>query len=119
MSQKIGRIKVGSKTGAHAEWLKGRGYECAVEGDHLNVQVTKIVGVDASESLDLSENGTEVLKGIIERREGIAYSCRIRFADGKVLFGVPACTRLGKASALVMKPARAAKQAATSEFDAL
>lgn len=114
-----GQIKVGKNTTRHAQWLNDHGYKAAVEGDVLAVEVSRIVGVTPDETLDLSVDPLTTLQGIVDRKEGIAYSARIRFADGKVLFGVPACTRLGRASALVMKPVKARKPAKASEFDAL
>ncbi len=109
-----GIIKVGKNTAGHQAFLEGKGYTCKREGDNLAVEVTGFV-----DNVDVS-GGIATLQAMVAAKQAATYSTKFLFADGKVLFGVPACTRLGKASALIMKPEKAAKKASVaSEFDTL
>ena len=111
-SSVVGSIKMGKNTKNHAAALRKMGYEVTEEGDELKVQVTGFV-----QHLDLSEN-QDALKEVIAKKQALTYSTKVLFKDGKSLFGVPACTRLGALSCLVMKPAKGAKkEKVESEFN--
>lgn len=113
-----GTIKLHAKTNGHAAWLTARGYTAKVEGEAIQV-----TGNGAFlEVLDLSgpDAGVEALRQVIARGDLLTYSTKVRFPDGKVLFSTPACTRLGAASALVVKPARGtARTGGTNVYDSI
>lgn len=111
-SSVVGSIKLGKNTKAHRANLEKMGYKVSEEGDELKVEVTGFV-----QHLDLSEN-QDALKEVIAKKQALTYSTKVLFKDGKSLFGVPACTRLGALSCLVMKPEKGAKKEKTeSEFN--
>lgn len=102
-----------AKTAGHKAWIEAHAggdpanpvYKATVEGNDLVVTAAG----QFRETLDLSgpDNGLAVLKELVAKGDLLTYETRVLFSDGKVLFGVPACTRLGKVSALVVRPARA------------
>jgi len=108
MSDITGRIKVGKNTQGHAESLRQLGYEVEVEEDDGFVVVQ---GSGLVEEVDLSE-GMEPLKEMIGNQQLATYKTKFTFADGKTLFGVPACTRLGQLSCLVVSIPKEKKESA-------
>ena len=106
----IGTIKSGKNTKGHAANLRRMGYEVNEKGDELEVQVSGFVS-----HLDLSVS-QDALKEVIAQKAALTYQSKIIFKDGKTLFGVPACMRLGALSCLVMKPGREAKIKGEPEF---
>jgi len=106
----IGLIKLGKNTAGHKARLEKAGYKVVQEGENLQVEISGFV-----QSLDLSQ-GKEALREVVANKQALSYSTRVLFSDGKSLFGVPACTRLGELSFLVMKPQRGEKVKIESEF---
>ncbi|MBU3748685.1 MAG: hypothetical protein FGM36_15595 [Burkholderiaceae bacterium] len=105
-----GVIKMGKHTSGHKASLEKAGYKVTEENGHLQVEVTGFV-----QNLDLSQ-GKEALRDIVANRQALSYSTRVLFSDGKSLFGVPACTRLGELSFLIMKPQKGEKVKVEAEF---
>lgn len=99
----VGSIKMGKNTKGHRASLEKMGYKVSEEEGELKVEVTGFVS-----HLDLSEN-QDALREVIAKKQALTYSTKVLFKDGKSLFGVPACTRLGALSCLIMKPAKGAK----------
>lgn len=125
---KIGQITIGRHTRGHMEWLKSKGYEVVQatvdkrkrvktgdnsftyetkKADVLQIKVTKFIdGTNISPFVlgKDDQEAIETLKGVVSRKEALTYQTVVQFPDGTKLFGTPACTKLGPASALVMSP---------------
>lgn len=102
-------IKVGKRTEGHAELLKAKGYEVSENEGVLTVMATKVI--EGTVDLSTPEKAKEVLAKVLRNKEVFSYNTVFKFEDGKELFGVMACTRLGKVSALVTKGEEKAKKA--------
>ena len=98
-----GTIKIGKATAGHGATLRQLGYEVVEHDDHIAV-----TGEGTVDELDLSA-GTGPLKEVISKKQLLTYRTRVTFDDGKTLFGVPACTRLGQLSALIVSIPKVAK----------
>lgn len=100
-----GTIVIGKNTVCHPGRLQDLGYDVEVASspdDRLRVTVKVRGFVD---TVDMSSSGDEAMLDLVSRRMAMTYRTRVRFPDGKVLTGVPACTRLGSRwSCLVMSP---------------
>lgn len=106
-------IKIGKKTEGHEELLKAKGYEVTRNEDVLQVTCTAVR--EGTMDLSTPEKAAEILREVVTKKEVFSYETKFQFADGKVLFGVMACSRLGKASALITKGE--AKKAKVSQLD--
>jgi len=99
---KIGTIKIGRNTKHHRDHLVAFGYaveEVLGEAPRYEVEVSGFV-----DALDMG-HGESAILDLVSRKAAMTYKTRVKFADGKVLSGVPACLRLGpKYSSLVMTP---------------
>ena len=93
-----GTIKIGKNTAKHSEWLKSKNYNVKLDGDVITVTG----GGELLNEIDLGKDPVVALKNVADRGDLFSYSTRMTFPDGKILFGVPACIRLGQASALVV-----------------
>lgn len=116
-----GYIKIGDKTSGHGEWLATG----SRVGNYSVVQEEKRFVVTGKgvfrDTLDLSgpDGGVAVLKDVIAKGDLITYRTKITFQGGVTLSGVFAAPRLGPASALMVKPAKAGPKATGTIFDAL
>ena len=108
-----GSIKIGKNTLKHGQWLHDHGYE-VTEKDGILVVEGK---GELLNELNLGTDPIAVLKGMVEKGDLLSYSTKVSFPDGKVLFGVPACMRLGQASALIVKPEKAQETKKASGFN--
>lgn len=104
-----GTIKVTSKTAGHEAWLKERGYVATAADGVLSVS-----GSCFLEELDMSgpDEGVAVLKEVVRNHQLLTYSTRVLTNKG-VRFGFPLLGMLGKASALVVSPAKGSKVASS------
>jgi hypothetical protein len=110
-----GTIKTGKNTKGHGAWLLAHGYTVVEQVDSIVVEGTEFV-----KELDLSGvDALDVLKKVIEDKQLLTYQTLVSLKDGKRLFGIPLCGKLGTASALVVKPVKAEKAKATNEFSSL
>ena len=96
-------IEISARTQAHKAWLETRGYKVTCFDGKFVIEAESFV-----DTIDLSK-GIEPLKEVIKSHKLLTYTTKITFPDGKVLWSVPACCRLGEASALVAKPEKAVK----------
>ena len=101
-----GRIKVGKNTAGHGATLRQLGYEVEDGDGGITVRGSGLV-----EEIDLSA-GMGPLKEMIANRQLATYRTKVTFEDGKTLFGVPACTRLGQLSCLIVSIPQEKKEAA-------
>lgn len=107
----IGTIKIGRGTEQHDVRLRHLGYEVKACGDHLDVVTSGwVLEVDISQ-------GMEPLRRMVAERKAMMYTTRVKFPDGKTLFGIPACLRLGALSCLMMKPKTATKSPSGLSLD--
>lgn len=114
-------IKSGKRTAKHLEILRSKGYEVEENEEGLVIQASEVV--EGTVDLSSPEAAQKVLGDTIAASAVFSYQTKFKFPDGKVLYGVMACTRLGKASALVTKgepKEKVAKVNAVNDiFDAL
>ena len=96
-------IKIGKRTQEHKDVLESKGYEVSLEDGVLAIQASGLV--EGKVDLSTPEKAQTVLSELIANRQVFSYETKFIFPDGKVLHGIFACTRLGKASALITKGA--------------
>lgn len=94
-------IKIGKRTEGHAELLKSKGYEVEEQDGMLAITASKVI--KGTVDLSTREKAQESLATAVAEKAVFSYKTKFLFPDGKELYGVMACTRLGKASALVTK----------------
>lgn len=82
-----------SKTEAHAANLTKLGYQVTEHEDRIEIECSGF-----AEAVTVGD-----LQKLVAERKLLTYSSRVTFEDGKTLYGVPACCKLGKASCLVAK----------------
>ena len=113
-------IKIGKRTAEHKALLEAKGYEVSESDDVLAIQASEVI--EGTIDLSTPEKAKEALAEVVAKKAVFSYKTTFKFADGKELYGVMACTRLGKASALVTKgeEKKTAKTNAISDiFDVL
>ena len=111
MDKNVGIIKANKATRNHRSSLEKLGYAVKqTEEGNLEVEVTEFLG-----HIDLS-SGDGALREVIQDRRALTYKTRITFGDGQVLFGFPACRKLGPLSCLIMKPLKEEEDKPKSEF---
>lgn len=91
------------KTAGHQAVLEAKGYECAVEGDHLAVQASEVI--EGTVDISTPELAQEVLANTVAKKAVFSYQTAFKMPNGKELSGVMVLNKLGKASALVTKAA--------------
>lgn len=107
-------IKVGKRTENHQELLESKGYEVTNQDGVLTVKCSGV----REETVDLStpEKAKEIITEVVAKQQVFSYTTKFIFADGKELYGVLACSRLGKISALITK-GEEKKAKKTSQLD--
>jgi len=112
-----GTIKLGKHTVGHSAWLTEHGYKVVEETGQLVIE-----GKEFVTELDVS-SGLEALSKVVADSKLLTYKTKITFKgkDGqgtRTLYGLAACSQLGKASALVVKPVGVEKPAEKgTDFD--
>jgi len=101
MSMIVRYITAGKKTAGHLELLQSKGYDAKLVGDRIEIQASEVI--EGTVDLSTPEKAKEVLTEVVQKKAVFSYKTVFKFADGKELFSVPACTKLGKVSALVTK----------------
>jgi hypothetical protein len=94
-------IKVGKQTAGHKALLESKGYEVSESEGVLAITAHEVI--EGTVDLSTPEKAAEVLSEVVQKKAVFSYKTVFKFADGRELYGVMACTRLGKASALVTK----------------
>jgi len=94
-------IKIGKRTATHRAVLESKGYEVEERDGSLVVEASEVI--EGTINLSTPEKAKEILGEVINKKAVFSYTTKFQFPDGKELYGVMACTRLGKASALVTK----------------
>jgi len=111
-------ITVGKRTAGHLALLESKGYTVRNTGEVLEIQASQVI--EGVVDLSTPEKATEALSEAISAGAVYSYKTQFQFPDGKVLHGIIACARLGKASALVTKgPAKSTPNKVDDIFDAL
>jgi len=101
MSMIVRYITAGKKTAGHLELLQSKGYDAKLVGDRIEVQASEVI--EGTVDLSTPEKAEEVLAEVVQKKAVFSYKTVFKFADGKELFSVPACAKLGKFSCLVTK----------------
>jgi len=94
-------IKSGKRTAGHKAVLESKGYEVSENEEGLVIDASEVV--EGTVDLSTPEKAKEALTAVVSQNAVFSYQTKFLFPDGKELYGVMACTRLGKASALVTK----------------
>jgi len=119
-----GTIKLGRNTVNHGTWLKARGYTVTENGtESITVQGKGSFRDELDLSQETPEARAAALKAVLDSGDLLHYGTKISLhSDGemKTLFGIPACGKLGAASALIVKKAKPDKaKKAAGEFDGI
>lgn len=101
MAMIVRYITAGKKTAGHLEMLQSKGYDAKLVGDRIEVQASEVI--EGEVNMSTPEAAREVLTEVTQKKAVFSYKTVFKFADGKELYSVPACTKLGKASCLVTK----------------
>ena len=104
-------IKVGKRTEKHAELLSSKGYEVKERDGMLEISASKVI--EGTVDISTPEKAQESLATAVAQKAVFSYTTKFLFPDGKELYGVMACTKLGHASALVTKGEPKAKKTST------
>ena len=100
-------IKVGKATAGHNALLTAKGYETRLADNKLFITASEVI--EGIVDLSTEEKAKEAFTLLIAKKAVYSYKTRFIFPDGKILFSIPACTRLGAASALVTSGVKAPK----------
>lgn len=99
-----GTIVIGKHTAFHPGRLQDLGYDVeavSAQGERTKILVKVLGFVD---EVDIS-SGDAALLELVTKRMAMTYKTKVKFEDGKILSGLPACSKLGpRWSCLMMMP---------------